>query len=78
MIVDALRTKGINRPSTIRLTNVTNDATKEALKKGVAPQDTLLGNTLKNAVREMGGTPTSWSTSENARGHIWIEVKVSY
>ncbi|WP_377478602.1 MAG: hypothetical protein P2A85_08230 [Microcoleus anatoxicus] len=78
MIADALRTNRINRPSTVRFTNITNTPTLEAIEKGIAPQDTLLGNTLKNAVREMGGTPTSWSTSENARGHIWIEVKVSY
>ena len=77
MIVDALRTKGINRPSTIRLTNIINDATLEAIEKGIAPQDTLLGNTLKNAVREMGGTSTSWSTGLS-RGKRWIEVKVSY
>ncbi|MEG3840382.1 hypothetical protein [Microcoleus sp. herbarium14] len=78
MIADALRTNRINRPSTVRFTNITNTPTLEAIEKGVAPQDTLLGNTLKNAVREMGGTPTSWNIGTNARGQVWIEVKVSY
>ncbi|NJK69781.1 MAG: hypothetical protein HC941_27675 [Microcoleus sp. SU_5_3] len=78
MIADALRTNGINRPSTIRLTNVQNTATTEAMSNGIALQDTLLGNTLKNAIREMGGTPTNWTTGQNYRGQLWIEVKISY
>ena len=78
MIADALRTQGINRPSTIRLTNVTNTATTEAIEQGIAVENTVLGDTLKDAARELGATPTSWSTSKNARGQRWIEVKLSY
>jgi len=78
MIADALRTQGINRPSTIRLTNVTNAPTTEAIKQGISVENTVLGDTLKDAARELGATPTSWSTSTNARGQTWIEVKLSY
>jgi hypothetical protein len=78
MIANALRTKGINRPSTIRLTNVTHAPTKEAIEQGIAVENTILGDTLKDAARELGATPTSWSTSTTARGHLWIEVKLSY
>ncbi|MEG4313457.1 S8 family serine peptidase, partial [Microcoleus sp. AT10_D2] len=78
MIADALRTHGINRPSTIRLTNVTNAPTKEAIDQGISVENTVLGDTLKDAARELGATPTSWSTNTNARGQRWIEVKLSY
>ena len=78
MIADALRTHGINRPSTIRLTNVIHAPTKEAIDQGIAVENTVLGDTLKDAARELGATPTSWSTNKNARGQVWIEVKLSY
>jgi hypothetical protein len=78
MIADALRTQGINRPSTIRLTNVTHAPTKEAIDQGISGENTILGDTLKDAARELGATPTSWSTNTNARGQRWIEVKLSY
>jgi len=78
MIADALRNNGINRPSTIRLTNVTHAPTQEAIKQGIAVENTILGDTLKDAARELGARPTSWSTSTNARGQLWIEVKLSY
>jgi hypothetical protein len=78
MIADALRTQGINRPSTIKLTNVTNVPTKEAIDQGISVENTILGDTLKDAARELGATPTSWSTNTNARGQRWMEVKLSY
>ncbi len=79
MIADALRTQGINRPSTIRLTNVTHAPTKEAIDRGIAVENTILGDTLKDAARELGATPTSWKTGREVKtDHLWIEVKLSY
>ena len=79
MIADALRTHGINRPSTIRLTNVIHAPTREAIDQGISVENTILGDTLKDAARELGATPTSWKTGRDIKtDHLWIEVKFSY
>ncbi len=79
MIADALRTHGINRPSTIRLRNVIHAPTVEAIDQGISVENTVLGDTLKDAARELGATPTSWNTHRDLKtNQVWIEVIISY
>jgi hypothetical protein len=79
MIADALGTKGITRPSSIRLINVVHAPTEEALKQGIAVQNTILGDTLKDAAGALGAEAIFWKTGRDLKtGQLWIEVKLSY
>jgi len=80
MIVDALEMAGVlkrGKPTTIRLSGILEKRTLQQIKDGVSVENTRLGNTLKNAINELGGRPTSWKTGEIIDKR-WIEVTISY
>jgi hypothetical protein len=80
MIVDALEKAGVLRrgkPTTIRVSGILEPKTVDQLKAGVSVENTVLGNTLKNAINLLGGRPSSWKKGE-ILGKPWIEVTISY
>jgi hypothetical protein len=77
MLADSLRTAGIPKPATIRLSGIINEKTLNALAGGTPPGETLLGRTAQNAVRELGGTITGWSKGIE-RGKTWIQATIKY
>jgi Flp pilus assembly pilin Flp len=77
MLADSLRIAGQPRPTTIRLSGIINKPTLEALERGATPAETLLGSTVGNAARELGGSITGWSVGSH-RGKTWIEAAISY
>jgi hypothetical protein len=77
MLADALRGAGIDRPSTIRITGIIHKPTLAQLAVGAPAADTVLGRTLANAAREMGGTITGWATGVT-REKPWIEATMAY
>jgi len=49
----------------------------QQLQAGVAPGDTVIGGTLRNAAQALGGQATSFSQgAEN--GKVFIRAEVSY
>ena len=77
MLADSLRTAGIPKPETIRAVGIINKETLDALASGAQPAETLLGKTIQNAARELGGTVTGWSTGIE-RGKAWIRAIIKY
>jgi hypothetical protein len=80
MIVDALDMAGVLRrgkPTTIRVSGILEPRTVQQIKDGVSVENTVLGNTLKNAINLLGGRPSSWKTGD-ILGKRWIEVTISY
>ncbi|WP_445176774.1 hypothetical protein [Microcoleus sp.] len=81
MIVDALEMAGVlkttGKPTKIRLSGIREPRTLQQIKDGVPIENTRLGDTLKNAINELRGRPSSWNTGiiDNKR---WIEVTISY
>jgi hypothetical protein len=82
MVADSLRMAKILQPETIRITDIIEPRTLESLPN-VYPSKTVLGNTIVNSVRELGGTITGW------RGGLtpgykpplmkgWLEARVAY
>ena len=81
MIVDALEMAGVlkttGKPTKIRLSGIREPRTLQQIKDGVPVENTRLGDTLKNAINELGGRPTSWKADLNNEKK-WIEVTISY
>ena len=81
MIVDALEMAGVlkttGKPTKIKVSGIREPRTIEQIKNGVPVENTRLGDTLKNAINELGGRPTSWKADFNNEKK-WIEVTISY
>jgi hypothetical protein len=77
MLSDALCDAGITRPETIRFGPIINEPTLAQMAKGVPLPKTILGRTLSNTVRELGGEITQWS-SGIYRGKPWMEAAIKY
>jgi hypothetical protein len=59
------------------LSGIREPRTLEQIDNGVPVENTRLGDTLKNAINELGGRPTSWKADFNDEKK-WIEVTISY
>jgi RHS repeat-associated protein len=77
MLADALGKAGKGTPGAIRFSGIINERTLAELGQRLAPGETLLGKTLSNTVKELGGKITGWSSGVY-RGKPWIEATISY
>ncbi len=78
MIKQAAEGIGLSRPSKIRVPHIINNDTLDALKKGVSPDDTLIGKLIRKTATKLGGTPSSVRYDTNEIEHTWMEVDISY
>ncbi|GAA2700665.1 hypothetical protein GCM10010412_097990 [Nonomuraea recticatena] len=76
MLADTLRAAGIHRPTAIRISEITNRETQEALIRGFSPGETKLGKTLRRTAAELGGRITNWSSGDD--GLPWIKAQIKY
>jgi len=77
ILADLLRKAGLSHPSFMRLTNVLNKPTSEALAHGTDAKDTVLGKMVQVAVRDLGGKITKWQPYKDL-GKLYIEVTIEY
>lgn len=77
MLADALRSAAIRQPNSITFSNIIEDRTLDELKSGMAPAQTLLGKTLRNASTDLGAQTGNWTTGVT-RGHPWMKADLSY
>src|SRR5829696_9224728 len=74
MLADALIQAGARKPTALRIAKILDtQPTVRQLASGVAPENTVLGGTIKNTVAGLGGTITAWREGMT-RDKQWIEV----
>jgi len=78
ILADFLRKVGLPQPAFIRLENVINVPTAEALGRGEDFNKTVLGRTTQTTVSSLGGRITGSRVFTDYRGKLNIEVSVSY
>jgi hypothetical protein len=81
MLADALRGAGIDTPKKIRIVDIANKPTLDALARGEGASTTVLGNTLNNTVTELNGRVVGWKSGVDGPSYdrrTWIEVEVEY
>ena len=78
MIKEAAEGIGLSRPSKIRVPHIVNNDTLNALKRGVSPDDTLIGRLLKKTVSQLGRTPSNVRRVTAPPAHIGMEVDITY
>jgi hypothetical protein len=77
MLAETLNKVGIGQPTSIKFSAISNQQTINQIEAGIAPNDTLLGSTMQNAVSALGGTATQWTTGMS-RGKLWMQVSIEY
>ena len=78
MLADAFIQAGARKPRTIRIANILDtQPTLRQLVTGIAPENTVLGGTLKNTVSTLGGRITAWRQGMT-RDKQWIEASIVY
>jgi hypothetical protein len=82
MLADSLKAAGITKPQKIRIFPIAKtQPTFAALQRGEDASKTVLGNTLKNTVRELSGKVANWRWGVDGPSYdrqTWIEVDIIY
>jgi len=79
MLAETIKKSGKSQPEHIKISKISEtQPTIDQLRQGADPGDTVLGKTVINAAKKLGGKVTGWKVGKDNRDKPFIKAEISY